>query len=333
MTPLKPLTCWASLHGDRFAGQRALVTGGAGFIGHHLVGALLDLGVHVRVLDNFCNSSPAMLGPWQHRALEVVEGSILDSGAVTRAVEGCTLVFHLAALGSVPASLADPLNYHAVNATGTWQVIEAARTQQGCRLIFASSSSVYGPSATLPKVETMACDPVSPYAASKLAGEAALRAACACYAIDGVSLRYFNVFGPGQRDDSAYAAVIAAFARALRTGKAMTIFGDGTQSRDFTYVDNVVHANLLAARAEKPLAGQSINIACGQQITLRELATTMAQLAGQANVQPEFADPRPGDVPHSLADLTQATAVLNYQPQVDFAPGLARTWAWYEAQA
>jgi nucleoside-diphosphate-sugar epimerase len=317
---------WKNLHGDFFARQPILVTGGAGFIGSHLAIALQTLGAKITVLDDLTGGGdPSSLPP----DIEFVKGSILDQSLLQRCVAGGKFVFHQAALGSVPRSVEEPRRFHDVNITGTLNVLEAARAAGVARLMFAASSSAYGDAPALPKIETMPDAPRSPYAASKVAGEALLAAYSASYAIDTVSLRYFNIFGPRQSADNAYAAVIAAFAKAILAGKHPKIFGDGRQSRDFTYVDNVVHANLLAARQTKRLQGAAINIACGTRITVTDLAHQMARLLGREDLTPIYAPERIGDVKHSLADLQRASAMLGYQPIVNFATGLQATVEWY----
>jgi UDP-glucose 4-epimerase len=308
--------------------SRVLVTGGAGFIGSHLATALSALGAGVVVLDDLSGGgNPAALPP----AVRFVRGSILDQALLADCTAGCRFVFHQAALGSVPRSVEQPRLFHDVNVTGTLNVLEAARSAGVKRIMFAASSSAYGDSPTLPKIETMPPSPRSPYAANKVAAEAMISAYAASYGMDGVSLRYFNIFGPRQSADNAYAAVIAAFAKAILGGQRPVIFGDGTQSRDFTYVDNVVRANLLAATAIKPLNGAVINIACGQRVTVTELGTEMAALLGRADLTPEYREERAGDVKHSLADLSAASSVLGYAPVVDFKAGLKTTVEWYRS--
>jgi nucleoside-diphosphate-sugar epimerase len=261
--------------------------------------------------------------------VEFVLGSILDRELLKKCTQGCGVVFHQAALGSAPRSLEEPRKYQEVNSTGTLNVLEAARECGARRMIFAASSSAYGDAAELPKVETMPALPRSPYAATKVAGEAMSAAYGAGMGLDTVSLRYFNIFGPRQATDSAYAAVIAGFAKAMLGGKRPTIYGDGEQSRDFTYVDNVVHANLLAARRQRRLDGMAINVACGSRITINELAQRMARALGRDDLKPIHAPERAGDVKHSLADLRRAKEILGYEPIVDFAAGLAATMQWY----
>ena len=325
---------WRTLHGDAFAGHRVLVTGGAGFIGSHLVEALLALGAEVTVIDDLSGGERANLDPLMtlDAPLRFVEGSILDEPALATCMSGVRYVLHQAALGSVPHSIKDPARYHAVNGTGTLNVLEAARQAGVQRVVFAASSSAYGDAPTLPKVEAMPVRPKSPYAATKAAGEAMLRAYAGSYDIDTISLRYFNIFGPRQNANSAYAAVIAAFAGALLHGQRPRIYGDGEQSRDFTFVANAVHANLLAARRDQAFGGEVVNIACGRRVTVNELARQMTALLKRADLTAEHVAERPGDVKHSLADLTLARELLGYEPLVSFEAGLAETVRWYAAE-
>ena len=273
---------WKELHGNRFAGARALVTGGAGFIGSHLAEALVRLGCEVVVLDDLSGGSRenlASFGP-----VEFVERSILALDLLARCMRGCRYVFHEAALGSVPKSVEEPRLYNEVNTTGTLNVVEIARAAKVFRVMFAASSSAYGENA-VPWIENQPPLPRSPYAATKLAGEGLMRAYSASYGLDTASLRYFNIFGPRQNANSAYAAVIAAFAKALLAGKRPVIYGDGLQSRDFTYVANAVQANLLAAVKEERIEGEVLNVGCGARISVNQLATTMAAAsAGLADV-------------------------------------------------
>jgi nucleoside-diphosphate-sugar epimerase len=319
---------WHRLHGDRFKGARALVTGGAGFIGSHLSETLCKLGAQVVVIDDLSGGLRENLrsfGP-----VEFHEGSILDRELLAKCTRGCRYVFHQAALGSVPRSVEQPRLYNDVNTTGTLNVLEAAREAKVARVMFAASSSAYGEN-PVPWIETMPPMPKSPYAANKLAGEGLLRAWASSYSIDTVSLRYFNIFGPRQNANSAYAAVIAAFASALLGGRQPTIYGDGSQSRDFTFVANAVQANLLAAASERPLRGEVINVGCGGKISVNELAAAMAQALGRPDLKPIYQSPRAGDILHSFADLKRAGDLLKYQPIVGFQPGLEQTLAWYKA--
>lgn len=329
MTPTaQTSTDWRSLHGEYFAGVRVLVTGGAGFIGSHLVEALTTLGADVTVLDDLSGGNRDNVESFPR--VRFTLGSILDRETLVRVTREQRFVFHQAALGSVPASVERPREYHDVNATGTLNVLEAARAAGVARVMFAASSSAYGDN-PVPWVETMPVLPKSPYAATKVAGEAMLRAFSGSYGCDTVSLRYFNIFGPRQNANSAYAAVIAAFAKSLLAGERPTIYGDGEQSRDFTFVHNAVHANLLAARARQPLNGEVVNVGCGRQITVHDLARLMAAALGRPQLSPVHVPERAGDLKHSFADLAGVRALLGYDPVVDFERGLAETVAWYRA--
>jgi UDP-glucose 4-epimerase len=327
--PNTVLTDWNRLHGNFFKDARCLVTGGAGFIGSHLCEALSKLGAKVVVLDDLAGGSRSNLDGFAN--VEFHQGSILDQNLVDRLTAGCRYVFHEAALGSVPGSVAEPRKYYDVNSTGTLNVLEAARAAKVERVMFAASSAAYGDSEELPKRETMPVLPKSPYAAHKVTDEALMRAYAGSYGLDTASLRYFNIFGPRQNANSAYAAVIAAFAKAIVAGKNPLIYGDGEQSRDFTYVDNVVQANLLAARSERPVNGEVINVACGKRITVNHLAELVTKIMNRPDLPARHEPERTGDVKHSLADLTKARAVLGYEPIVDFAPGLEVTLKWYES--
>ncbi len=330
------LTDWRKHHGSFFENTPCLITGGAGFIGSHITEALLLLGAKVTIIDDLSGGDWANVQPLETQCnapgrLTCIEASILDQAAVNNAMTGCRFVFHQAALGSVPRSVEQPRKYQEVNVTGTLNVLEAARAAKVQRVMFAASSSAYGDTPTLPKVETMAASPRSPYAANKVADEALMMAYACSYGLDTACLRYFNIFGPRQNANSAYAAVIAAFAKALFQDGPFAIFGDGEQSRDFTYVDNAVHANLLAARSTKAIEGQVCNVAVGKRITVNQLATMMAQLAGRAEMKPNHLPDRAGDVKHSLADLAKARAMLGYVPVIDFADGLKVTVDWYRS--
>ena len=319
-----------ALHGSDFENRRILVTGGAGFIGSHLVEALVTLGADVVALDDLSGGDWANLDGLGD-SVNQITGSILDRKLLAEAVAGCDVIFHEAALGSVPRSVEQPVRYHEVNVLGTVNVLQAACEAGVRRVVFAGSSSAYGdpPNPDAAKVETQRPSALSPYSASKLAGEYAFQCFANCYDIDTAVLRYFNVFGPRQNANSAYAAVIAAFAKALLGGQRAKIYGDGEQSRDFTFVHNVVHANLLAAKCPEPLKGRIFNSACGQRITVNQLYHRMAELLDRAGQEPDYQPARAGDVRHSLADITRAQQVLGYQPQVPFEHGLAETIRWY----
>lgn len=301
-----------------------LVTGGAGFIGSNIVAELLARGERVRVLDNFSTGRRENLAPFIGQ-IEIVEGDIRSYQIAQEAMKEVEFVLHQAALPSVPRSVRDPITTNEVNVMGTLNVLQAARDAGVRRLVYASSSSVYGKSHELPKRETMTPQPMSPYAVSKLAGEHYCQVFAQLYGFETVCLRYFNVFGPRQDPTSQYSAVVPRFITALFTDKPMTIYGDGTQSRDFTYVANVVHANLLACESASA-AGSVMNIACGERYALLDLVTRLAAITGhESEVQHEL--PRPGDVPHSEADISMARSVLGYTPVVDFTSGLRHTVA------
>ncbi len=301
------------------------VTGGAGFIGSHLADALVECGATVRVLDDFSNGRESNLRA-AATASTVFRGSILDDAALDAAVGGAEVVFHQAALGSVPRSIERPGAYHDANVTGTMRVLEAVRRHGVRRFVYAASSSAYGDTASLPKVESMRADPLSPYAYSKLAGEHLVRSWSNCYGIEAVSLRYFNIFGPRQRHDSPYAAVIPMFIERLRHGECPVVFGDGRQSRDFTFVANAVHANLLAGSTASVLSGQTVNVACGTRFSLLDIIDRLQALLG-TSVQPEFRPARRGDVRDSEADISAARALFGYSVIVPFEEGLRATVA------
>jgi len=307
----------------------ALVTGGAGFIGSHLVDALVARGDRVRVLDDLSTGRRENLAA----AAELVEGSVADEHAVARAVDGIEVVFHLGALGAVARSVADPRASNAANVDGTLNVLTLARDAGVRRVVFASSSSVYGGAEVVPTPESTPLRPRSPYANTKLAGEWYVRLFAELYPIETVALRYFNVFGPRQRPDSTYAAVIPLFAAALLAGDRPTVHGDGTQSRDFTFVSDVVAANLAAAAADPARAsGQAFNVAPGAGTSLLELLDGLAACIG-VTPDPVFVDPRPGDVKISCADASAARDVLGWAPTVSVADGLARYVDWLRASS
>jgi UDP-glucose 4-epimerase len=301
-----------------------LVTGGAGFIGSHIATRLVERGERVRVLDNFANSTPDNLA--QIRTdVELIEGDLRIPEDVRRAVAGVELVYHEGALGSVPRSIADPHTSFAVNVMGTLNVLNAARDAGVRRVVYASSSSVYGNTPVLPKREDMTPKPLSPYAVSKLSAEQLCQVFHGVYGLETVALRYFNVFGPRQNPDSQYAAVMPKFLRAYTSGQQPTIFGDGEQSRSFTYIDNVVDGNLLAGSASGA-AGRVMNLASDRKYSVNHIARTMAELLG-VPFDPTHEPPRTGDVRDSLADITIAREVLGWEPQVSLEDGLARTVA------
>ena len=301
----------------------AVVTGGAGFIGSHLVEALLAEGLPVRVVDNLSTGKRDNLAHLAGR-FEWLEGDLADPETCRRAVAGAEVVFHQAAIPSVPRSVQDPLESHASGPTATLHLLEAARQAGVRRVVFAASSSAYGDAEDLPKHEAMLPQPLSPYAAGKLAGEHYVRVYARTMGLDGVSLRYFNVFGPRQDPSSPYSGVISLFARSMAQGRRPLIYGDGRQTRDFTYVANVVRANLLAMRAERPLEGEALNVGTGRRISLLDLVAALNAALGTA-LEPEFAATRAGDVRDSQAGLERIEAALGYRPEVDFEEGLRRT--------
>ncbi|MBV8256976.1 MAG: NAD-dependent epimerase/dehydratase family protein [Actinobacteria bacterium] len=300
---------------------RVLVTGGGGFIGANLVRGLLEQGDEVRVLDNFSTGNRQNLAGLD---VEIVEGELRSYERVHNAVRGVELVYHLGALGSVPRSVQDPLTSSAVNVEGTLNVLLAARDEGVRRVVFSSSSSVYGNSGELPRTEAMPADPISPYGVAKLAAERYCVSFSRVYhGFETVVLRYFNVFGPRQSPFSQYAAVVPLFVTAIRDGRPVTIFGDGEQSRDFTYVGNVVEATMLAGRADGA-SGQIFNIAAGSPGSVNQLADSIGRILGKP-VEKRFEPPRPGDVRDSWADVSFAEQVLGYRASVDLEEGLRRT--------
>ncbi len=306
-----------------------LVTGGAGFIGSHLVRRLLADGERVRVIDNFSTGKRANLAEVLP-SIELVEGDITDRATVTRAVEGVDFVLHQAALPSVPRSVKDPITTDFNNVRGTLELLVAARDAGVKRVVQACSSSAYGDTPTLPKVESMKPAPLSPYACSKAAGELYGCAFQHTYGLEYVGLRYFNVFGPRQDPTSQYAAVIPKFVTAYLRGEPPVVFGDGTQSRDFAFIDNVVQANLKACTAPGA-AGHIFNIACGERTSLLQVLDQLAEIFGR-RIEPRFESARPGDVKHSLADIELSRRLLGYQPEIFFAEGLRRTVEWFREQ-
>ncbi|MFH1418899.1 MAG: SDR family oxidoreductase [Planctomycetota bacterium] len=303
-----------------------LVTGGAGFIGSHLVERLVGQGETVRVLDNFATGKRENIAPFMDR-IELVEGDIADPAVCARACEGVRVVFHEAALPSVPKSVVDPVSSHRTNTDGTFNMLVAAREAGVKRFVYAASSSAYGESPTLPKVETMKTQPLSPYAVQKLSGEEYCSVFYKCYGLQTLSIRYFNVFGPRQDPTNQYAAAIPAFVTAISRGEPPTVFGDGEQTRDFTHIDNVIEANLLAAETRE-LHGEIINVACGEHLSINEIIREINRLLGM-DVPSNHVDPRQGDIKHSWADIELASEVIGYKPVVPFAEGLRRAVDWY----
>ena len=308
-----------------------LVTGGAGFIGSHLAETLVKQGHQVRVLDNFSTGKKEnLILEERYHSLEVIDGDIREFRDCQKAVAGIDYVFHEAALASVQRSVEDPLTTHAVNVGGTLHILMASREAGVKRVIYASSSSVYGDTPVLPKHEEMPPSPLSPYALQKNIGEQYCRLFSQLYGLETLSLRYFNIFGPKQDLTSVYSAVIPKFIDAFVQGRSPIVYGDGEQSRDFTYVENVVEANLLAMAVSHG-RGEAMNIAYGQRTSLNQLLETLQRILG-SKVKPVYQDPRPGDVKHSLADIGKAIAFLRYQPRVDIEAGLKRTAEYFEKQ-
>jgi UDP-glucose 4-epimerase len=308
---------------------RYLVTGAAGFIGRSIAAALLARGESVRGIDNFITGKQANLVGLE--AMEFIEGDLVDPEVCAKACAGVEVVFHEAALASVPRSVADPLSTNLNCVTATLNLLVAARAAGVQRVVYAGSSSAYGDTPTLPKHEGMVPNPISPYAVAKLAGEHYMLAFTRVYGLETVTLRYFNVFGPYQDPTSHYSGVLAVFCRKMLAGEQPTIYGDGEQSRDFTYIDNVVNANVLAATAPaEKIAGQVMNTATGTRITLNETFRILQELTGY-NGEPAYAAPRAGDIRDSLADIRLAGELMGYTPAVDFREGLRRTVEWYRA--
>ncbi len=303
-----------------------LVTGGAGFIGSNIAIELIKRGEKVRIIDNFSTGRTINLESIKND-IELVDGDIRDFWTVREAVDGIDYILHQAALPSVPRSVKNPLTSNAVNVDGTLNLLEAAKEAKVKRFVFASSSSVYGDTPTLPKNETMALDPLSPYAVSKLTDEKYARVFYNLYGLETVGLRYFNIFGPRQDPNSEYSAVIPKFIKALKTGRKPIVYGDGEQSRDFTYVANAVQANLLAATAGAA-PGHAYNIACGARFTLNELLEFLGEIIG-VDAAANYDPPRPGDIKHSYADIDYAKGDLKYNPTVDFKAGLKKTVEWF----
>ncbi len=306
---------------------RYLITGGAGFIGANLAHALVARGESVRILDDFSSGRIENLDGIEDR-VEIVRGDLRDPATVTRAVQGTEIILHQAALNSNPRSIKEPGPTNAVNVGGTLLLLEAARAAGVRRVVYASSSSVYGDTPGLPKTEDMPLSPKAPYGVSKLAAEHYCRVFTQVYGLETVSLRYFNVFGPRQHPDSEYAAVIPRFLRRMLTGRQPVVFGDGEQSRDFTAVENVVAANLVAAAAARGI-GDVFNIACGQRSTLNQLVGWLNQLLG-TDLSPVYEAPRPADIRHSYASIRKAEATLGYQPTLGVEEGLRQAVEWFK---
>ncbi len=327
------------------AGMNVLVTGGGGFIGSHLVEGLVRRGHVVRILDNFSTGRRANLSalrdaddaplfspdckPLQAGRCTLLEGSIVDPETCRKACEGMDVVLHHGAVPSVPESIANPANSHRANVEGTFNLLMAARDCKVRRVIYAASSSAYGETEQLPKVESMPTSPLSPYAVQKLTGEYYCSVFYNCYGLQTLSLRYFNVFGPRQNPKSQYAAAIPAFLTAILRNEPPTIYGDGEQTRDFTYIENVVVANLKAIEAPET-RGETINVACGAHITVNQIIAKINAVLGK-NVKPNYVATRAGDIKHSWADIALSERVIGYKPVVNFSDGLQKTIEWYAA--
>ncbi|MGH9754786.1 MAG: SDR family oxidoreductase [Blastocatellia bacterium] len=303
-----------------------LVTGGAGFIGSHIAEALVKRGDRVRVLDNLITGRRENLSRIADK-IEFIEGDLRDYATTLRAAEGARVIFHQAAVPSVPRSVAEPALNHDINANGTFNVLMAAREAGARRVVYAASSSAYGDTETLPKYEEMPPSPLSPYAAAKLFGEYYCQVFTRVYNLETVSLRYFNVFGPRQDPSSPYSGVISKFITTLLAGVAPVIYGDGEQSRDFTYIDNVVDANLRAAESGGAI-GQVINLGIGEQVTINQLFAELQKIIG-SNLRARYEEARAGDILHSLAAISRAKDLIGYCPLIRLAEGLKRTVEWY----
>ena len=305
----------------------ALVTGGAGFIGSHVARALVERGARVRIIDNLSTGYLENIN--EIGDIDFINASINDNDALKRALEGVELVFHQAAIPSVPRSINKPIETHDASVNGTFTLLLAARDRKVRRVIYAASSSAYGDQAESPKRETMRPDPLSPYAVAKLVGEYYCQVFTRSYGLETISLRYFNVFGPRQDPGSQYSGVISRFILALESGERPIIYGDGEQTRDFTYIANVVDANLRAAEARET-SGQVLNIANGESVSINQILEKLKKLTGRTDVHAEYAEPRSGDVRDSLADLSAAKSVLGYTPAVGLEEGLRLTLDWWK---
>jgi nucleoside-diphosphate-sugar epimerase len=306
----------------------ALVTGGAGFIGSHIASALTGGGARVRLLDDLSTGHRENIDEIGGD-VDFIEGSVADESLLAKTLEDVEFVFHEAAIPSVPRSVESPRQSHIASVDGTFSLLLAARDKGVRRVVYAASSSAYGDQPTLPKSEEMRPDPLSPYAVAKLVGEYYCQVFTRCYGLETVSLRYFNVFGPRQDPGSQYSGVVSRFISALLSGERPVIYGDGEQSRDFTYIDNVVAANLSAATSNGA-AGKVINVANGERVTLNQLLDELKQLTGKHDVTAEYLEPRVGDVRHSLADNSMAREFLGYESKVDLREGLQRTIDWWK---
>ncbi len=306
----------------------SLVTGGGGFIGSNMIRFLLEKGQTVRVLDNFETGKRENLAEVK-AGIELIEGDVRDMSAVKRAVDGAEVVYHLAALGSVPRSMKDPVTTHDVNVNGTFNVMLACKDAKVRRVVFASSSAVYGQSPVLPQHEGLPLAPISPYGATKATAEIYFRSFYATYGLQSVCLRYYNVFGPRQDPTSQYAAAIPLFVSALMRNQSPRIFDDGEQSRGFTYIENVLNANWLAANA-KETHGEAVNISTSNAVTVNTVVKTIGKLLGKEDIKPVYAPARPGDIKHSLADIKRAQELIGYEPLITFEQGIAKAIDWYK---
>lgn len=306
-----------------------LVTGGSGFIGSHIIEALLNKGEKVKAIDNFSTGNKENLKAIIND-IELIEGDITDDQVLKQAIKGVDIIFHQAAVPSVPKSIKDPIKSNHVNVSGTLQLLHTAMENGVSRFIYAASSSAYGNSTILPKQEDMIATPLSPYAVSKYTGELYCKVFYEIYGLETISLRYFNVFGPKQDADAEYAAVIPKFIQSILVNQLPTIYGDGTQSRDFTYIENVVSANLLAAQASQ-LSGEVINVGSGKSIDLNNLVTRISRIVGK-QIKPVYAEKRQGDVEHSLADIQRAYKLIGYKPIISFEEGLRKTIKWFDGK-
>jgi nucleoside-diphosphate-sugar epimerase len=305
----------------------ALVTGGAGFIGSHIAEALAAQGASVRVIDNLSTGHLENIEAIGAK-VDFIRGDLADDATVRRVVEDVEIIFHEAALPSVPRSVANPRETHLACVDGTFNLLLAAKEEKVRRLIYAASSSAYGDQPTLPKVESMRPEPLSPYAAAKLVGEYYCQVFTRSYNFETICLRYFNVFGPRQDPGSPYSGVVSRFIDFLTKGERPVIYGDGEQTRDFTYISNAVNANLLAAEAGKGI-GEVINIANGEQVSINELFRRLKEITGRDDIEPEYREARTGDILHSLADINRARELLGYAPKVGLVPGLQATADWF----
>lgn len=308
--------------------ETVLVTGGAGFIGSHIATSLVESGARVRIIDDLSTGKRENLS---HIGgdIDLIEASLTDERVLSRSLEDVDLVFHEAAIPSVPRSVEDPQQTHVACVEATFSLLMAARDRNVRRIVYAASSSAYGDQPTLPKLESMRPEPLSPYAVAKLVGEYYCQVFTRVYGLETIALRYFNVFGPRQDPSSPYSGVVSRFIAALLGDKRPEIYGDGEQTRDFTYIENVVDANLKAATSSKGV-GEVINIANGQQVTLNQLLAELKDLTGKKDVEAEYHDNRVGDVRHSLADITLARELLNFEPHVGLREGLKRTIDWWK---